>query len=132
MATKAQRGTKRTCQNSDCGARFYDLARDPITCPMCNSAYVLASAPAAVVAAAVGEDKSAARKPKKTEFVPVVEDGVPVEVPAAEGEEALPEVEGEETIAAAEDETFLEEEEEDGGDVTNIIGGTVAEDEEEP
>lgn len=133
MATKANRGTKRTCQNEDCGARFYDLNRDPITCPICSSVYALASAPAAVVASAVGEDKAGARsKAKKPEFVPVVEDGVPVEVPAAESEDALPEVEGEETIAAEEDETFLEEDEEEGGDVTGIIGGTVAEDEEEP
>jgi uncharacterized protein (TIGR02300 family) len=131
MSTKAQRGTKRTCQNSECGARFYDLNRDPITCPICGSAYELASAPAAVVAAAVGEDK-APRRAKKPEFVPAVEEGVPVEVPAEEGEVALPEVEGEEAIAAGTDETFLEEEEEDGGDVSNIIGGSVAEDEEEP
>jgi hypothetical protein len=30
---KVQRGTKRTCQNPECGSRFYDLNRDPITCP---------------------------------------------------------------------------------------------------
>ena len=130
MATKAARGTKRTCQNNDCGSRFYDLNRDPITCPICGSTYELASAPASVVASAVGEDKSA-RKAKKPEFVPTIEDGVPVEVPADETEEALPEVEGEEAVAAEADETFLEEEE-DGGDVSNIIGGPVAEDEEEP
>ena len=27
-------GTKRTCQH--CGARFYDLGRDPIVCPKCS------------------------------------------------------------------------------------------------
>jgi uncharacterized protein (TIGR02300 family) len=131
MSTKAARGTKRTCQSSECGARFYDLNRDPISCPICGSVYELASAPAAVVASAVGEEKSS-RRSKKQEFVPVVEDGVPVEVPVDDGEVALPEVEGEEAIAAESDETFLEEEEEDGGDVSNIIGGSVAEDEEEP
>ena len=128
MSTKANRGTKRTCQSSECGARFYDLARDPIACPICGSIYALAHAPAAAVVAAVVGEQKAPRKVKKAEFVPVVEDGVPVEVPA-EDAEALPEVEGEETIAAEADETFLEEEE-DGGDVSNIIG-PVAEDEEE-
>ena len=39
---KAQRGTKRTCQNPECGSRFYDLNRNPIACPVCNTAYVLA------------------------------------------------------------------------------------------
>lgn len=40
MAVHAQRGTKRTCQNAECGVRFYDLARDPISCPICHSAFV--------------------------------------------------------------------------------------------
>ncbi len=34
---KAEWGTKRTCQN--CGARFYDLHRDPIRCPVCSAVY---------------------------------------------------------------------------------------------
>ena len=39
--------------------------------------------------------------------------------------------EAEEPIAAEGDETFLEEEEEEGGDVSGIIGGPVAEGGEE-
>ncbi|MEO0672621.1 MAG: FYDLN acid domain-containing protein, partial [Pseudomonadota bacterium] len=39
------RGTKRTCQNAQCGARFYDLNRTPIACPICDTVYVIASAP---------------------------------------------------------------------------------------
>ncbi|MGZ5851726.1 MAG: FYDLN acid domain-containing protein [Hyphomicrobium sp.] len=35
-----QRGTKRTCQNEECGARFYDLMRSPIKCPICQSAFI--------------------------------------------------------------------------------------------
>jgi uncharacterized protein (TIGR02300 family) len=66
MATKAARGTKRTCQNSECGARFYDLNRDPITCPICSSTYVLAvSAQPTAAAAAVEKVRNAA---KTTEF----------------------------------------------------------------
>lgn len=34
---KAEWGAKRTCQN--CGARFYDLRREPITCPACGAVY---------------------------------------------------------------------------------------------
>ncbi|HZV19911.1 MAG TPA: TIGR02300 family protein, partial [Hyphomicrobiales bacterium] len=37
MSTKAERGTKRVCQS--CGSKFYDLNRDPIVCPMCQSVY---------------------------------------------------------------------------------------------
>ncbi|WP_108879925.1 TIGR02300 family protein [Anderseniella sp. Alg231-50] len=31
-------GTKRTCPS--CAARFYDLNKDPITCPKCDQAFV--------------------------------------------------------------------------------------------
>ena len=31
-------GTKRTCPS--CGTRFYDLNKDPITCPKCAQAFV--------------------------------------------------------------------------------------------
>ncbi len=34
---KPEWGVKRTCQN--CGARFYDLSRDPIVCPVCSTVY---------------------------------------------------------------------------------------------
>ncbi len=37
---RPERGTKRTCQNEECGARFYDLMRDPIACPVCQAAFV--------------------------------------------------------------------------------------------
>jgi uncharacterized protein (TIGR02300 family) len=126
MATKQARGTKRTCQSSECGARFYDLNKNPITCPVCGTIYALASSPLA--AAASGEEKSA-RRARKADFVP---EKVAPEAPEAEADEALPEIEeGETTIAADEDETFLEEEEEEGGDVSNILGGPVAEGDEE-
>ncbi len=122
MATNKDRGTKRTCQNGDCGARFYDLSRNPIICPVCGSKYAIAHSPITAIAA---EDK-APRKVKKPEF----------EAPAAEAvdpEDALADVEADETEDAAADdadETFLEEEE-DEGNVADIVGGPV-EGEEEP
>jgi uncharacterized protein (TIGR02300 family) len=122
MATKQARGTKRTCQSNECGARFYDLNRDPITCPICGTVYELASSP--LVAAA--EEKSS-RRARKPDFAPQKE----AEAPEAEADETLPELEDGEAVAADEDETFLEEEEEEGGDVSNIIGGPVAEGDEE-
>jgi uncharacterized protein (TIGR02300 family) len=126
MASKAARGTKRTCQNPECGARFYDLNRNPIVCPICESAYTIASQP--LVAEESAEEK-AARRPRKPEVVP--EKVAPAET--AETEEALADIEeGDETIVADDDETFIEEEEEAGDDVSGIIGGPVAEGEEEP
>jgi uncharacterized protein (TIGR02300 family) len=131
MSTKAERGTKRTCQNSECGSRFYDLNRDPITCPVCSTVYQLAVSPLAVAAAApaVVEEKPQRKPVKKPAYA--VESAKPEDAPEAEGDEALAVVEGEEEpVAADEDETFLEEEEEDGSDMTDIIGGPVAEPEE--
>jgi uncharacterized protein (TIGR02300 family) len=130
MATKQARGMKRTCQSSECGARFYDLNRNPIVCPVCGSVYELASSP--LILAAVAAEEKAARKARKAEFVPEKVVDTPDAAAEAEVEEALPDIEdGGEEIAAEEDETFLPVEEEEGGDVTNIIGGPVAEGEEE-
>lgn len=129
MSKKADRGTKRTCQNASCGARFYDLNRDPIACPICGSAYEIAVSPMAMAAAA-GNERSARRSAPKPELI---DQPVSGDVPEAAGEDALADVgEGEEAIAADDDETFLEEEEEDGGDVSGIIGGPVSEGGEEP
>lgn len=128
MAKKADRGTKRTCQNASCGARFYDLARDPITCPICGAVYELAVS-AQAVGAVAGDDKSSRRAAKKPEFATA--DAAP-DLPEVAGEDALEVADADETIATDDDETFLEEEEEDGGDVSGIIGGPVSEEGEEP
>lgn len=116
MATKAYRGTKRSCQNSDCGARFYDLNRSPITCPVCDEPFVLAEAAAPTMA----EVKNL-RPGVKPEFE--LADGMkPDDVP--EGEEVLADIEAaDDTVVGEDDETFLEEEEEDQGNVSGIVGG---------
>jgi len=127
MSTKAERGTKRTCQNLECGSRFYDLNREPIVCPVCETVYELTVTPA-VVAAAAAEKRKPAKKP-----VYPVEGAKPEDAPEAEGDEVLATIGTEDEPAAAEeDETFLEEEEEDGGDMSNIIGGPVADPDEQP
>lgn len=125
MAKAAERGTKRTCQNNSCGARFYDLNRDPIVCPMCSSVFHV---PVVTAAATPGPAESARRPAKKPEFAgPVGTD----DAPEVEAEDVLADVEGaDEPIAAGDEETFLEEEDE-GGDVSGIIGGPAAEGDEE-
>jgi uncharacterized protein (TIGR02300 family) len=125
MATNKDRGTKRTCQNGECGARFYDLNRSPVLCPICGSKYTIAHSTTAAAAAAAPPEK-APRKVKREEFVE------PAVAAEAEAEEALVDVEADETEDAAAgeaDETFLEEEEEDGGDVSTIIGPVEGEEE---
>jgi uncharacterized protein (TIGR02300 family) len=122
MSTKQARGTKRTCQSSSCGSRFYDLNRNPIICPICGSTYAIASAPL------VGDAGTAAAIDPAKDFADT-DALAPGDAPEAEAAE-LADVEGaEEPVAAEEDETFLEEEE-DSGDVSGIIG-VGGEDEEE-
>lgn len=41
MSTKAARGKKQKCQNSDCAAPFYDLNRTAYACPTCGTAFSL-------------------------------------------------------------------------------------------
>ena len=40
---KAALGTKRIC--TGCEAKFYDLGKDPIVCPSCDTVYVIPKAP---------------------------------------------------------------------------------------
>ncbi len=125
MATNKDRGTKRTCQSGDCGARFYDLNRSPVLCPICGSKYAIAHSPTA--AAAIAQEERAQRKMRKPEFEPVKAEA-DAEV---EAEEALVDVETDEAddAGAEADETFLEEEEEDGN-VSDIVGGPAGGEEE--
>ncbi len=37
---RALRGKKRTCQEDECGERFYDLNKDPIACPVCAATFI--------------------------------------------------------------------------------------------
>jgi len=111
--TKQARGTKRTCQSDECGARFYDLNRDPIVCPICGTIYVIASGPVGVL---FKDEEKAQRKVKKetAKDDEAADDAV---------EEEIDDIEDADTVDEDADDTFLEDEEEDGGDMSNIVGG---------
>lgn len=121
-AVKLERGTKRSCQNPECDSRFYDLNRDPIICPMCNTVYAIAAQPQPQPPA-----RSFARPVKKP--APFVSPKEKPEVVAEEGADLVA-LEGEDDAAAADsDETLIEEVEEDSPDVSGIVA-TPAEDDE--
>jgi uncharacterized protein (TIGR02300 family) len=124
-AIKLERGTKRTCQNPDCGARFYDLNRDPISCPACNTVYVIALQPP--------PQASARPTPKPLKRPAPIPDEVKEQVPAAEDGEELAGLESEEESAPTEeDDTFLEEVEENSSDMSGIVDApTAGEDDKE-
>jgi len=56
---KPEWGVKRTCQN--CGARFYDLSRDPIVCPVCSTVYEAERQPRARRGGGVVKDETTSR-----------------------------------------------------------------------
>lgn len=125
----AERGSKRTCPS--CEVRFYDLNRDPITCPMCQEQFAAAAfatraevEAAAVVAAEKASRKAAAKKAAFDE----AEAAVPSDADLPEVAD-VPDVEGE-AVAEGEEETFLPEEEEDT-DVSGFIDGGIEEPGEE-
>ena len=137
---KPELGTKRLC--AGCGAKFYDLNKDPITCPKCGTVYEVvvvaprgrpdAAAAAAARAAAAQPVEPELAETQEAEFVSLEEADAETEGGAkkapAEGVEDVEDVEvegGEE-----DDTTFIEETEEEDTDVTEIIGGDI-EDEEE-
>lgn len=129
--SKPARGTKRVCPS--CGARFYDLNRSPITCPVCQAVYQL------TVSRRGERGQSAETKAEETEAeAPVLESAEVIsleEVEEAGAEAAIEEDEeivdlGDDApeIPVGEDDTFLEQEEEEGeADVSGIVGGDKAE-----
>jgi uncharacterized protein (TIGR02300 family) len=121
---KPELGTKRQCQN--CGAKFFDLAKDPIVCPKCGTVYQVASRPARSRARGKAAEDEPEVETAEAELVPLEEaDAVEDEKVAA----VLPGDDVEIEDEAAEDDTFLEEEEEDS-DVSTLIDGDVEGDEE--
>jgi uncharacterized protein (TIGR02300 family) len=123
---KPELGTKRQCQN--CGAKFFDLAKDPIVCPKCGTVYQVASLPARSSARGKVVEADEPEVAPEAELVPLEEaDAADDEKVAAVLPDDDIEVEEEE---AAVDDTFLEEEEEDSDDVSTLIDGDIEADEE--
>ena len=122
---KPEWGTKRICPS--CGARYYDLLRDPIVCPKCSTAFD----PEALLRAR----RARPSPPVEKALEPVVADEIdadlePAEVEAVEEEEeeagvALEEAE-EEDEELIEDASELGEDEDDMAEVIDNV------EEEEP
>ncbi len=138
---KAELGTKRLCAN--CGAKFYDLNKDPIHCPKCGTVHVVAP-----VVTRARPEPAPPVAPRPPAAAPVEEVAVPepAEVETVSLEEADAEAQGTKKPEAAvepgaeeeeveideplDDSTFIEEQEEEDADVTDIIGGDIPDEEE--
>ena len=121
---KPELGSKHQCQN--CGAKFFDLNKDPIVCPKCGTVFLFQGAARARTPAKPEEEETELATPAGVEVVSLDE------VEAGEEKAAEPVVDDIEEDAEADtaDDPFLEEEEEDDDDVSNLIDGDIAPDEE--
>lgn len=119
---KPELGAKRQCQN--CGAKFFDLNKDPIVCPKCGTIFQGVARAERASKAEVEEDETVA--PAGVELVSLDE------VEASEEKAAEPAVEDVDVEEgdAEPDDPFIEAEEEDEDDVSNLIDGDIAPDEE--
>lgn len=125
---KPELGLKRQCMS--CGAKFYDLNKDPAVCPKCSTVFqatalTRGAAPAAARAAAVADDEETELEVAGPEMVSLDE------VEADENEKGVP-VDDDIDVAdeAADDDTFLEDEEEGDDDVSDLIDSDLEDDEE--
>lgn len=125
--SKPELGTKHQCQN--CGAKFFDLNKEPIVCPKCGTVFqVAAAARARPAAKAEEEEETEVAAPAGVEVVSL--DEVEAGEEKAAAEPVVDDIDVEEDAEEAPDDPFLEEEEEDDDDVTNLIDGDIAPDEE--
>lgn len=127
----AELGTKRTCPN--CAARFYDLLKDPITCPKCGTSFIAqpilpskTDYPGAVPASApkpreVEQTEEADSEVELVSLEDVEEGGKEEDETAGIEDVDLGEEAGGDN--AEEDDTFLVEEEEEGGNMSDLIEG---------
>ena len=134
---KPDLGTKRLC--ASCGAKFYDLDRNPIVCPKCETVFVppvvstRARPEAAKAPAPAPVPVAVAIEPETTDAEFVSLDDAEAEQqgkkkPAAAGATAE---EGEEAADdTIEDAAFIEEQEEGSPDVTDIVGESIEKEEE--
>jgi uncharacterized protein (TIGR02300 family) len=138
VVAKPELGTKRLC--GSCGAKFYDLSKDPIICPKCETVFH-----------PVVHTSSRGRPEARAPVAPLVPEAAEApetaDVELVSLEEADAEGGGKKKAAAgdadvdadddvevaddgAEDDTFLETDEDEGDDVSDIVGGD-REDEED-
>ena len=132
---KPELGTKRLC--ASCGAKFYDLNKDPIVCPKCETVFhpvvSTRARPEAARAPVAPLAPEAAETPEMGDVELVSLEEADAESEGGKKAAATADVDTDEDVEVAddaEDDTFLETDEDEGDDVSDIVGGD-REDEED-
>jgi uncharacterized protein (TIGR02300 family) len=123
---KPELGLKRQCMS--CGAKFYDLNKDPAVCPKCGTVFqavALSRAAAPVAARAAADDDETELESVGPEMVSLDE------VEASEADKDIP-VDDDIDVGddVGDEDTFLEDEEESDDDVSDLIDSDLEDDEE--
>nr|WP_236960995.1 TIGR02300 family protein [Methylobacterium durans] len=112
-----------------CGAKFYDLDRDPAICPKCGTVYqaVATSRVAAPALAARSTDEDEDTDDKGPEMVSLDE----VEAAEDDADTSTDDDSSDDADSGdSDDDTFLEEEDSGDDDVSDLIDGDIENDEE--
>jgi uncharacterized protein (TIGR02300 family) len=112
-----------------CGAKFYDLDKDPATCPKCGTIYQAATSSRVAAPALAARSASV---PADDDEDTDAEKGGPEIVSLDEVEAADDDADTatDDTDADSADDTFLEEEDAGDDDVADLIDGDIETDEE--
>jgi uncharacterized protein (TIGR02300 family) len=129
---RAELGTKRHC--GSCGAKFYDLGKTPILCPKCGSVFEVAvvnvsSRREAPKAPVVVPEKVVEELPAPDVDIVSLDEVAANEAADVDDEDIV--VDDDTEIEDDDDDTFLEADEDDEDDVTGLLGGGLAGEDEE-
>ena len=118
---KPELGLKRQCLH--CGAKFYDLNRDPIVCPKCGEIFEIIDPHASSAASDDGELDVMVGSPEIVSLD---------DVAAAESlnDPLKDDIDLDVDDAVGDDDTFLEDEEEGDEDVTDFIDSDLNDDDD--
>ncbi|MGV6871582.1 TIGR02300 family protein [Pseudochelatococcus sp. B33] len=124
---KPELGTKRLCQG--CGAKFYDLNRDPILCPKCGTPFQV-SAGRPVAAASDVDDEEGALDSDVADIVSL--DDVADQESVATKADDDDDIDLGEDIPDDDDDgaAFLADDDEENDDVSGLIDGDIDTDDE--
>jgi hypothetical protein len=112
--SKAARGKKRVCKK--CGAKFYDLGKEEIPCPMCGVMFVVAKND--------GEGPLKTSKKKKAPKVPAPEEA-PEDI--IEEDDDLDVLDDD---AEIDDSKLLDQDDDEGPNVEDVLGDIPKDDDE--
>lgn len=120
---KPELGTKRQCLS--CGARFYDLNKDPVVCPKCSTPFqVTVLRGHSGNNTAVADDEEAERDLGAVEIVSL--DDVAADEEGSAGASDGDDIEIDDEIPADDDEeVFLADDDEENDDVSDLIDGDI-------